>query len=154
MYKSDLKEINNGIKKDFIKGANVQGFSFRAEQGLNSMYLCLHTEISGVDFESVEKYPLKVSQLRCDLNLDNYRLVFLEMFIYNSHYKQLVDIMARTKKEISFEVILFNNCDLYNSLNLECHELYLVLTDSKGIRQKYLIDKFVGNYKASCLIAI
>jgi len=154
MNKASIKDILKGINKGVIKGANIQGFSFRAEQGMQKMYACLHTEIYGIDFESEEEYDLKVVNFKRDINLDNYRYVSLDMFPHMGHYKSILDIMVKTKKGISFEVILFNSCDLYDSLNLESHELYLILTDSKGNKQRYLIDKFVGRAGGSDLIRI
>lgn len=145
-----LREIYNGVKKDNIKGLNVQGFSFRAEQGLQSIYCCLHTEAHNIDFFSKDAYNLKVVNFNKSIDLNNYRFVSLEMFTFNSHYKTILETMSKTKKEISFEVVLFNSCDLYKSLNLECHELYLIIDGTK----KYLISKYVGKSNASDLIRI
>lgn len=139
-----IKEIAKILNKGYYKGSDVAYINFRAIKGLEGMQIELGFDNYYLLVVSEEKFDIRVNKF-LNLDLSSSSFVFGERLSNGSnHLKSLVSILAKTKKDIMFELVLFNDCDLYRDLNITSHEMYINLYDKKDRLERYLVDKYVG----------
>ena len=141
-----IAEIVKILNKGYYKGADVSYINFRSDKGLNTLQIELGFSNPYIFVFSEERFKIhKNNCSRPQIDVSDATIVFSQSVNnYNNHFKSIVSILNKSKKDASFEIILFNDCDLYRNLDITSHEMYLNLFDSKDRLERHLVEKFVG----------